>query len=167
MSLGENKTSGKPPLPVHPLPPMPSICCPLSSPPPSPRHPLALQYQVGGEAQVNRSQQGYKDEVGRVGEAGQVDDHEVEVDGTDQRHDGGCDGLAQPGGREGSSGLVPSPPPCLHCPKPAWSWGGESEGIHKATFSGLWGLEQTPCPLLSPGPSRLHTGRIWQEQSLR
>lgn len=52
--------------------------------------------QIGGEAQVDYSQKGYEDEVGRVWEAGQVDDHEVEVDGTDQGHDEGCDGLAQP-----------------------------------------------------------------------
>lgn len=81
MSPGENKTSQE--ALVHPLPPVPSILCLLSLPPPSPRHPLALQYQIGGETQVDHSQDSYKDEVGRVGEAGQVDDHEVEVDGTD------------------------------------------------------------------------------------
>lgn len=112
MSLGERKTSQE--APVHPLPPMPSILCLLSLPPPSLRLPLALQYQIGGEAQVDSSQQSYKDEVGRVGKAGQVGDHEVEVDGTDQRHDGGCDGLAQPGDRkeaQDSLGLLLSTAP--------------------------------------------------------
>lgn len=97
MSPGESKTSQE--AQVNPLSPVPSILCLLSLPPPSPGHPLALQYQIGCEAQVDGSQQSYKDEVGRVWEAGQVDDHEVEVDGTDQSHDEGCDGLAQPGGR--------------------------------------------------------------------
>lgn len=63
-------------------------------PQPSPKHPLTLQYQIGGETQVGRGQQGYKTEVGGVGEAGQVADHKVEVDGTDQCHDGRSNGLA-------------------------------------------------------------------------
>lgn len=66
---------------------LPSTCCLHSLPSGSPRHLLALQYQVGGEAQVGCAQQGYQAEVGGVGEAGQVADHEVEVDGADQCHD--------------------------------------------------------------------------------
>lgn len=130
-----------------------SQCCLLSSPPPSPRHPLTLQYQVDGEAQVNYSQQRYKNEVGRVREAGQVDDHKVEVDSTDQRHDGRGDGLAQPGRKEGGSGPAASPPP-LHCPKPAWSWGEESEGMHKATFF-AWTRPLAHYCLLGPPGSTL------------
>lgn len=82
---GENMTYGE--APVH----SPSLHLLLQ---PSPRHPPTLQYQIGGETQVGHGQQGYKTEVGRVGEAGQVADHKVEVDGTDQCHDGGSDGLA-------------------------------------------------------------------------
>jgi len=55
------------------IPTTPSICGLLSLPPPS-----------------------YKAEVGRVGEAGQVADHEVKVDGADQHHDGGSDNFAHP-----------------------------------------------------------------------
>lgn len=156
MSLGERKTSQE--APVHPLPPMPSILCLLSLPPPSLRLPLALQYQIGGEAQVDSSQQSYKDEVGRVGKAGQVGDHEVEVDGTDQRHDGGCDGLAQPGGQEGGSGL-PGSPPSLHCPKPAWR---RAKGHAKppSLGCGTWSRPLAHfCLLGPPGSTRAGCGK--------
>lgn len=64
MSRREDKTFGE--APVHP-PTKPSICCLFSLPPPSPRRPRTQQYQVGGEAQVDCSQQCHKAEVGRVG----------------------------------------------------------------------------------------------------
>lgn len=163
MSPGESKTSQE--AQVNPLSPVPSILCLLSLPPPSPGHPLALQYQIGCEAQVDGSQQSYKDEVGRVWEAGQVDDHEVEVDGTDQSHDEGCDGLAQPGGRRDAA------QDWLHLFlfSTAQASLEETDGMRKATFSGLWDLaQQTTCPLLSPGPSnstlvRFGKSRVWGE----
>ena len=78
------------------IPTTPSICGLLTLPPPSPRHPPTQQYQVSGEAQLGCGQQCYKAEVGRVGEAGHVADHEVKVDGADQHHDGGSDNFAHP-----------------------------------------------------------------------
>lgn len=63
--------------------------------------PLSLgcpQYQIDSKAQVAHSQNSYKAKVGGVREAGQVADHKVEVDGTDQCHDAGSDDFAQPAG---------------------------------------------------------------------
>lgn len=63
-----------------PLPPSLSPGCP--------------QYQVSSKSQVAHSQDSHKAKVGRVREAGQVADHKVEVDGTDQQHDARSDGFA-------------------------------------------------------------------------
>lgn len=73
-----------------------------------------------------------------MGEAGQVADQKVKVDGTDQQHDGGSDDLVHPWGEEGGSGSG-----CISS-RTHSRLGAKGRGGHTRPASPGWGTWSRP-----------------------